>query len=230
MVALSAAGRFSIETRQRTLETLLTIPEREAIFPSKWRGSVLHVRRGWWILVWLLFMGLLADLNPLRVVLVVASWFASAALLASLGLSFSIITGSTTRATIFTLLSALLVGMGSTALAGRLIDPIMNIKHTPQGTLFLFATLAPPVTAWLNASSSYFFSLDPSFAFFLSLPGIAFHAIAAWVIFRFGSACFRMVAEPLAFRLQSPTRPFPPLQSLSRPVCWRSCLRRTFSS
>jgi hypothetical protein len=106
-IALRAAGAVSGEREHQTLDALLTTPQSDgAILWAKGWGSIFGVRRGWWLLgvIWglgVLFQGL----SPLCVIPLVACWAAHAALIAGIGLWFSLVSRSTLRATIYTFLA-----------------------------------------------------------------------------------------------------------------------------
>src|SRR5262249_7805337 len=108
LVALNAAGRFRRGGGRETLGILLTIPGRDQIVAAKWWASWLHVRTGWWFLAWLLLLGMCSGMNPLGVAFVVVAWWVYAAFLTSLGLYFSLISRSTLRAGIWTVVTVLL--------------------------------------------------------------------------------------------------------------------------
>jgi ABC-type transport system involved in multi-copper enzyme maturation permease subunit len=105
-IAVSAAGAICGERNRQTLDSLLTTPlENKTILRDKWLGSILSVRKAWWALalVWVpaaLTGGLLLALIPLLI-----AWCVYAAFVAALGLWFSLISRTTLRATLGTLLT-----------------------------------------------------------------------------------------------------------------------------
>jgi ABC-type transport system involved in multi-copper enzyme maturation permease subunit len=108
-VAVRAAGSFSGERDRQTLVSLLCTPLRaREILGAKWLGSVLVGRLIWVYLlaIWLaaLFTG---GLHPAALPLLVAAWFCYAAFLASLGLYFSVVSRTSLRATVWTLVTVL---------------------------------------------------------------------------------------------------------------------------
>jgi ABC-type transport system involved in multi-copper enzyme maturation permease subunit len=113
-VAVRSAGSISGERDKQTLDTLLTSPlETKSILYAKWVGSILSVRWAWLWLGFIWLIGLASGgLNPCGLPLVVAAWFVYAGTFAAIGLWFSVVCRTTLRATLSTLLTALLVGGG----------------------------------------------------------------------------------------------------------------------
>jgi hypothetical protein len=119
LVALNAAGRFSREVERQTLDTLLTLPDRDGILFSKWYASILYARGFAWLLALCWGPTLLAGrLHVLALFAAVLSWFVYAAFVASLGLYFSLLTRSTMRATVMTLLTFGGISLVNLMLAG----------------------------------------------------------------------------------------------------------------
>jgi ABC-type transport system involved in multi-copper enzyme maturation permease subunit len=105
-VAAHAAGSVSGERDRQTFDALLTSPlTASEILYAKWLGSVLSMRWGW---VWLGGIYLLAVLtggmNFFALPLLVGAWFIFAGFVAVLGMWFSIVSRTTLRATVWTLL------------------------------------------------------------------------------------------------------------------------------
>jgi ABC-type transport system involved in multi-copper enzyme maturation permease subunit len=113
-VAVRAAGSISGERDRQTFDSLLTSPlDSTAIFFGKWLGSILSVRAGWLWLGAIGFLGLVTTgLHPLAAPLVLAAWFIYAAFLATLGLWFSMVSRTTLRAILWTLLTTIGLGVG----------------------------------------------------------------------------------------------------------------------
>ncbi len=113
-VAVRAASGLSGERDRQTLDSLLTSPLGSfAILFAKWLGSLLSVRWGWlWLgLVWGAGV-LLGSLHPLAVPVLIGAWWVYAALLAVIGLWFSLICSTSLRAMASTLLSTVALGVG----------------------------------------------------------------------------------------------------------------------
>jgi ABC-type transport system involved in multi-copper enzyme maturation permease subunit len=113
-VAVRAASAISGERDRHTLDSLLTSPlESSAILFAKWLGSLLSVRWGWlWLgLVWGTGV-VLGSLHPLAVFLMIGAWCVYAALLAIIGLWFSLICSTSLRAMASTLFSTAALGVG----------------------------------------------------------------------------------------------------------------------
>jgi ABC-type transport system involved in multi-copper enzyme maturation permease subunit len=111
VIAISAAARVSRERACQTLDNLLTVPaERSGILFAKWLSSILTARHCWWCLggIWLLG-ALTGALNWFALPLLTAAAIVYMVFMASLGLWFSTLNRSILRASLFTLLSALVV-------------------------------------------------------------------------------------------------------------------------
>jgi ABC-type transport system involved in multi-copper enzyme maturation permease subunit len=113
-VAVRAASAVGTERDKQTLDALYTTPlDSDSILFAKWLGSVLSVRWGWvWLgLIWGLGVVTLG-VHILAVPLLLWAWFCYAAFLASLGLWFSVVSRTTLRATMLTLLTTVAAGVG----------------------------------------------------------------------------------------------------------------------
>lgn len=116
-VGIRAAGSISGERARQTLDSLLITPlEARAILRGKWLGAVLNPRWAWvWLgLIWT-WGFVVGAVSPGAVPGFVLAWLVYAGFMASLGLYLSVATGTTQRATIWTLLIGFLA-MAITAL------------------------------------------------------------------------------------------------------------------
>lgn len=106
-VTLRAAGSLSAERDRRTLDSLLTTAlDNAEILRAKWWASFQYVRKGWWFLALLWFLGVFTlGLHPLAVPLLVFAWFMYAVFAAGLGMWFSLISPTTMRAMMGTFFS-----------------------------------------------------------------------------------------------------------------------------
>src|SRR5262249_37449452 len=132
---------------------LLTSPlDSNSILHGKWLGAVLSMRRGW---LWLgavygltFFCG---GVNIVGLVLVALAWVVFAGFVAMLGLWFSTVSVTLIRATVWTLLAALLAFGGHWLLwlccfpviTGRASDSDDLLRYLAQFQLF---ALTPPAT------------------------------------------------------------------------------------
>jgi ABC-type transport system involved in multi-copper enzyme maturation permease subunit len=109
--AIRAAGSFGAERDRLTLESLLTTPaDNGDIVWAKWLGSVLCGRKLFWYLGIIWLVGLIpGGLSPVGLFLLIVAFFAYAIFFAGLGLWFSLISRTTTRAYIWTLLTVALL-------------------------------------------------------------------------------------------------------------------------
>ncbi|HEV3116867.1 MAG TPA: ABC transporter permease subunit [Gemmataceae bacterium] len=112
-VAVRAANSLSGERDRQTLDGLLATPlEARAILFAKWLGSIVSVRLGWlwvgliWVLGWLMGVWYGWVIGVL-----VLAWLVYAAFLAAIGLWFSLVSRTSSRATIYTLGTALVMAL-----------------------------------------------------------------------------------------------------------------------
>ena len=113
-VAVQAAYSIRTERDRETFDSLLTSPlSSEDILYGKWLGASLSVR---WMLVWLALvwgLGVVGGgLNLLAVPLLVLAWGVYAAAMASLGLWFSLVSRTSMRAVLYTILAAVGLAVG----------------------------------------------------------------------------------------------------------------------
>ena len=113
-VGVQAAHSIRVERDRETFDSLLTSPlSSEDILYGKWLGAILSVR---WMLVWLAFvwgLGVLGGgLNLLAVPLLVLAWCVYAAAMASIGLWFSLVSRTSLRAVLYTILAAIGLSVG----------------------------------------------------------------------------------------------------------------------
>ncbi|HLJ98218.1 MAG TPA: ABC transporter permease subunit [Gemmataceae bacterium] len=113
-VAARASSSISNERDRQTLDALLTSPlESNTILFSKWVGNILSVRWAW---LWLGTIYALAvftgGLHPLAVPLLLGAWLVYAFMVSGIGLWFSMVSRTTLRATIWTLLCTVGAAVG----------------------------------------------------------------------------------------------------------------------
>jgi ABC-type transport system involved in multi-copper enzyme maturation permease subunit len=113
-VAVRAAGSISGERDRRTFDELLTTPLRaSSILFAKWLGSILSVRWAWLWLALIALLGLVTQgLHPAALLLLPCAWLVYAAVVALVGLWFSVNCRTTLRATVWTLLTTVFIGGG----------------------------------------------------------------------------------------------------------------------
>ncbi len=201
LVALNGSGRFSREVERQTLETLLTVPERDRLLFSKWWASILYARGFMWVLAGCWAISLLTGrLNVLAVVCVVLGWFVYAAFTAAVGLFFSLLTRSTLRATVLTfltlgaviLVNLVLVEYGNRLLFSRggaeyrFIERVQQVGTAPPVTLGVLAL------AWADLERK---QIDEYLA--PALVGVAWYALLALGAWRLARQRFRLlITEP----------------------------------
>jgi hypothetical protein len=149
-VALRAAGSLSAERDRRTLDSLLTTwLDNEEILRAKWWASFQYVRKGWWFLALLWFLGVFTlGMHLLAVPLLVFAWFMYAVFAAGLGMWFSLISATTMRAMMGTFFSF----MGSMAAPWAMwtfVEAIIRVTgldyRYPAILQFQAELLVPPV-------------------------------------------------------------------------------------
>jgi len=178
-IAMRGAGTFSKEKEQQTLDSLLTTPlSDQEILWAKWFSALWSVRL-WAISIPVLYLLALVTggLHPLAVPLVIFAFAVHAAFAASLGVYCSLVTGSTLRATIATVVSMAVVGCGHWLIA-LVLQPLAYVYLGKTEADLVFSVhlwgLTPPCN--LAAVSFSSADLEPTkinnFLAFQLVPGI----------------------------------------------------------
>ena len=110
-VAVRASSSISNERDKQTFDTLLTTPlDSSSILFGKWLGSLLSLRYGIFLLLLIGCVGIVTGgLSLAAVPLMIAAWFIYAGFAAALGLWFSVVSRSSLKATVFTIMT--LIGL-----------------------------------------------------------------------------------------------------------------------
>jgi ABC-type transport system involved in multi-copper enzyme maturation permease subunit len=139
-VGVRAAGSISGERARQTLDGLLTTPlEANAIVFAKWLGSLFTARWSWLLLGVVWTLGGIAGAVTLKGLAgFLLAWLVYAGFMAALGLYFSVVSGTSQRATLWTLLAALLLLALSCLLA-------FDLSWYGSDSF----SLVPPATLWL---------------------------------------------------------------------------------
>jgi ABC-type transport system involved in multi-copper enzyme maturation permease subunit len=113
-IAARASSSISNERDRQTMDGLLTTPlDSNTILWAKWVGNVLSVRWGWLWLGAIYALGLVTGgLHPLGLPLLLAAWLIYAFLVSGIGLWFSMVSRTSLRATLWTLLCTAGAGVG----------------------------------------------------------------------------------------------------------------------
>jgi ABC-type transport system involved in multi-copper enzyme maturation permease subunit len=223
-VAVRAATTITNERDRQTMDSLLTTPlDSTTILFAKWLGSILAVRWGWlWLgLIW--GIGLVTTgLNVLALPLVVAAWVVYAAFLSNLGLWFSAVCKTSLRATIWTIMSALIF-FGGHWLCWLCCIPFFIAGGGPgRGfeNVFQFQSfgLTPPVGfAWLAFQGQEFrdaFGREEPYKYTaFALFGLVIWGAAALGLWGATCARFRAITGRMPIR----RRMAPPLRGQSPP-------------
>ena len=160
-VAVRASSSFSRERERHTLESLLACPATAAdLVGAKWVGTILSIRLAW---LWPVSMGVIGVLCGRVPVLAFAAlfaiWLIYAGAITCLGMWYSMISLSSTRALVYTLATVGLLYTGTLALPmqyrGRQISSGMHASsrewlfrfQISMSPAFVFDRLIPAVTA-----------------------------------------------------------------------------------
>jgi ABC-type transport system involved in multi-copper enzyme maturation permease subunit len=159
-VAVRASTGLGSERDRQTLDGLLTTPLSNAsILRAKWLGALLSVRAAWGCLGAVLLLGFLAGgLHVLSLLLLVASWWAFAAFAAGLGLWFSLHCRTTLRATVWTLMTLLVVTLTPFVACGA--GPGLLVAFSSRRLIDLSALTPPGAMAYLAFGWGDWYSFD----------------------------------------------------------------------
>ncbi len=186
-VAIRAAYSIRVERDRESFDSLLTSPlSSEEILYGKWLGSILSVRlmMGLLALVW--GLGLLTGgLHILAAPLLVVAWCIYAGAMASVGLWFSLVSRSSARAVLYTILAVVGLSVGHWliwlpcgfflwSLGGGRGEEVFWVAMIEGG-------LTPPAVLGLHFPFGYDTPLDQAFPG--QLVGCAFGGLVVWAIF-----------------------------------------------
>lgn len=180
-VGVRAAGSYSGERERQTLDSLLTTPmDSTPMLLGKWLGSICSVRLAWlWLgLIWGIGLAL-GGLSLWALPLLIVTWGVFAAFMATLGLWFSVMSRSSLRATLWTLLTTAGVGLGHWL-------PWMCCLAVPSvGSMSYLAKvqggLTPPAALFSAAFYTGEFS-GPDGRDWIEMIGFSLFGIFAWAV------------------------------------------------
>jgi ABC-type transport system involved in multi-copper enzyme maturation permease subunit len=114
MVAVRASTCISSERERDTFDALITTPmSGDAMLGAKLLGCITCMRMGWlWFGTMLTVAVLSGGIHLLAVPLVITEWFVYAVFFAMVGMGFSMSCQSSMRATVYTVLTTLMLGGG----------------------------------------------------------------------------------------------------------------------
>lgn len=215
-IALRSASSFSSERDRQTFDSLLSSPlTNEAILRAKWLGSLLSVRRLGYYLGFIWLLGLFTGgLHLLALPLLVGAWFIYAAFMCSVGMIFSLFCKTTTRATLWTLVTITALSVGHW-LCGLCCGPLLLLTNSGSTypysrggyssvetrnewvTEFQKYGLTPPFT--LNLFTFYERELDNSLdstdsSNYSSRPRVRTFTCGRTIAAFFGLGCYAMAA------------------------------------
>lgn len=233
-VAVRAAGSLSGERDIRTLDGLLTTPlSSNAILFAKWIGAIAGMRWAWFLLLAAWGLGVYCGKLHLWVFpLLFLAWLIYAAFLAQLGLWFSLLSPTTLRATIRTLLATVGLGLGHWLLWFYYLPLFLHLDDHDLNPLLLkdiHLGLTPPAvltmltfeTQWGEARLLSREFWQPAAVVFLGLglTVLATFGLFLWTRRRFRVLCARtpfLQPEGGPETMALPSRPLPLIPRLLR--------------
>lgn len=155
-VGIRAAGSVSGERDRQTLDGLLTTPlKSDEMLWAKWLGSLTGLRWGigWLLLIWGIGVGTFS-LHPLMCIALVMTWLVYASVLTLVGLWFSMVSKTTLRATMWTIVVMLGVSIGQWFMTWCCCIPLQlsglgsssGLEELYKAVLRLQMSISPPVT------------------------------------------------------------------------------------
>lgn len=143
---IDVAGTITREREQRTLESLLVVPEsRGRILRAKVLGAFFRRIRWLVAILWLILIGLLSGSPPRLTVVLLALLIASyAAFVAALSLLVAVLAQNTVRAYVISLVAVIAVFAGTGVLGG--LDRASSVRDMPARTQI--AAALNPVLGW----------------------------------------------------------------------------------
>jgi ABC-type transport system involved in multi-copper enzyme maturation permease subunit len=199
-VGVRASTSISGERDRDTLDALLTTPlNSHDILFAKWLGSILSVRWAWlWIgLIWLIGIttGAVHHLAPF---LVMAAWLVYASAFAGIGLWYSTASRTSMRATVYTLITCIVVSGGHWAIWFCCLP----LGLVGMEIAWLQAALTPPfVLYWFAAGTADMNQrLDWELLTLAALMGLLFWGVGCLALWTFCRAHFRRLTARVTRR------------------------------
>jgi ABC-type transport system involved in multi-copper enzyme maturation permease subunit len=155
-VAVRASSTLSGERDRQTMDALLTSPlDTSSILFAKWLGSIASVRWAWLWLGTIWFLAVVSGgMQTAAVPAMIGAWFVYAGCFACVGLWFSLVCRTSLRATLWTLLTTVMLGGGHwlvmafgcyipaelMSFSGRDLEYVLKFQagQTPPAVLFIF--------------------------------------------------------------------------------------------
>jgi ABC-type transport system involved in multi-copper enzyme maturation permease subunit len=194
-VALRASAGISGERDRRTLDALLVSPlSNRSILYAKSLGSILSVRRWWFVLGPLWGLGVITGgVHVLAVPLLLIAWVVYAQFVTNLGLCFSLFSRNTLRATIATIVAVIALSYapwGSWSIFTALSYPRGITYYLAWVSDFAWYGLTPPITLGALAvpsrgSGNASGRPIADWTLLWAVSGIGCYALAAFALWRF---------------------------------------------
>ncbi len=217
-VAFRASGSIIGERDRQTLDGLLTSPlDSNEILHGKWIGSILSVRWGWvWLgLIWGVAI-VTGGMHFLALPLLIIAWFVFAGFLAALGLWYSVVSRTTLRANLWTLVAALVLSFGhwlpwiTCCLPFQMAGGGDGLAHM---AMFQSTALTPPFTlGWLAFHGEEFreTASEPAEMTAFAIIGLCIWAAAAGALLSITNDRFRQLTNRVPVLPQRPPGMSPP--------------------
>jgi ABC-type transport system involved in multi-copper enzyme maturation permease subunit len=129
MAGVRASTSITNERERDTFDALITTPlSAEAILGAKLLGNLTSLRLSWvWFGSMLVLAVLTGGLHPVGVPLVIGAWFVYAAFFTMVGLGYSMMCTTSMRASVYTVLTTLVLGGGHWFITGCCCAPIFGL-------------------------------------------------------------------------------------------------------
>ena len=186
-VAIRAAYSIRVERDRETFDSLLTSPlSSEEILYGKWLGAILSARWMAGLLAFIWGLGVVTGgLHILAAPLLVLAWCVYAGAVASIGLWFSLVSRTSARAVLYTILSVVGLSVGHWLIwlpCGFLLWPLGGRGEPGYWIAMVESGLTPPAVFFLHLSFGYDnIPLDDNYPG--RLLACAFGGLVAWTVF-----------------------------------------------
>jgi ABC-type transport system involved in multi-copper enzyme maturation permease subunit len=188
-VAVRASTTIRSEVDKDTFDALVTTPlTSDAILLAKFVGSLFSVRLGWFWLGSILVLGLITGgMHMLALPLFLGAWVVYAVFFSMVGLWFSMVCRSSMRATVYTMLTAIVCGGGHwiiwmCCLPLLFLTNLDRAGHIPEYLAKFQAGMTPPFVLGLFAYSPDDLGRNFARREFAELMGFCLLGLFLWVM------------------------------------------------